>query len=118
MPTRSEVQVMLTGPGGMFEVVPEVVDGMALKVYKNRMTSLREIAAAARNRGDTETFMVYGDRRYGFDTFLSLADSVSETLSAQYGIDRGDRVAVLSANNPEWCLTFWGTVDLGAILVG
>ena len=25
---------------------------------------------------------------------------------------------MLSANNPEWCLTFWATVDLGAILVG
>jgi len=118
MPTRSEVQVMLTGPGGMFEVVPEVIDGVALKVYKNRMMSLREVAAAARIRGDTETFMVYGDRRYGFGTFLSLADLVSETLVTQYGIQRGDRVAVLSANNPEWCLTFWGTVNMGAILVG
>jgi len=98
--------------------VPEVIDGVALKVYKNRMMSLREVAAAARNRGDTETFMVYGDRRYGFGTFLSLADLVSETLVTQYGIQRGDRVAVLSANNPEWCLTFWGTVNMGAILVG
>jgi long-chain acyl-CoA synthetase len=25
---------------------------------------------------------------------------------------------VLSANNPEWCVSFWATVDLGAILVG
>src|SRR5215469_2885470 len=118
MPTRSEVQVSLTGPGGMFEVVPEVIDGVALKVYKNRMMSLREVAAAARNRGDTETFVVYGDRRYGFGTFLSLADSVSETLATRYGIQSGDRVAVLSPNNPEWCLTFWGTVNIGAILVG
>ncbi len=30
----------------------------------------------------------------------------------------GDRVAVLSQNNPEWCLAFWGTVNLGAVLVG
>ena len=30
----------------------------------------------------------------------------------------GDRVAVLSQNNPEWCLAFWGTVTGGAILVG
>jgi long-chain acyl-CoA synthetase len=27
-------------------------------------------------------------------------------------------VAVLSQNNPEWCLTFWATVNQGAILVG
>jgi long-chain acyl-CoA synthetase len=27
-------------------------------------------------------------------------------------------VAVLSANNPEWCYAFWGTVNMGAVLVG
>src|SRR5690606_17623631 len=36
----------------------------------------------------------------------------------QAGIDHGDRVAVLSQNNPEWCLSFWGAVTGGAILVG
>ena len=97
MPTRSEVQVLLTGPGGMFEVVPEVVDGVDLKVYKSRMMSLREVAAVARNRGDTETFMVYGDRRYGFGTFLSLADSVSGMFATQYGIQRGDQTRQLDA---------------------
>jgi long-chain acyl-CoA synthetase len=33
-------------------------------------------------------------------------------------VGKGDRVAVLSANNPEWCLSFWATVTNGAILVG
>ena len=27
-------------------------------------------------------------------------------------------MAVLSQNNPEWCLTFWAAVSMGAILVG
>ncbi len=67
-------------------------------------------------RGD-ETFLVYGDRRMTFTEFVDGADSVSAELSAR-GVGHGDRVAVLSANNPEWCLSFWGTVDLGAILVG
>src|SRR5207247_8394799 len=108
---------MLTGPGGAFEVATEEVNGIPMKVFKERMHSLRELPALARNRGD-ETFIVYGDRRYGFAEFLDLANSVSTRLAADYGIGRGDRVAVLSANNPEWCLAFWGTVDLGAILGG
>ena len=33
-------------------------------------------------------------------------------------LPKGDRVAVLSQNNPEWCLTFWATVSQGAVLVG
>ena len=29
----------------------------------------------------------------------------------RFGVGHGDRVAVLSANNPEWCMAFWGTVE-------
>ena len=107
---------MLTGPGGAFEVVTEEVRGIPMKVFKGRMQSLREITAMARMRGD-ETFIVYGDRRISFADFIDGADSVSATL-LEHGVGRGDRVAVLSANNPEWCMAFWGTVDIGAILVG
>ena len=116
MPTSAEVEVQLTGPGGAFEVVTEDVRGIPMKVFKSRMGSLREITNLARMRGD-ETFVVYGDRRIGFGEFVDGADSVSATL-LEHGVGHGDRVAVLSANNPEWCLAFWGTVDIGAILVG
>ncbi|HZU74890.1 MAG TPA: AMP-binding protein [Acidimicrobiales bacterium] len=117
MPTSREIEQLLTGPGGAFEVVTGEVRGIPMKVYKQRMQSLREVAALGLARGDEQTHVVYGDRRYGFAEFVSLANSVSATLKG-VGVRRGDRVAVLSANNPEWCLTFWGTVDLGAIVVG
>jgi long-chain acyl-CoA synthetase len=118
MPTRAEIETMLTGPGGMFEVTTNTVDGVEMKVFKNRLPSLRDVAAIGQARGDAEDFIVYGNRRYGFGTFVAQSNSVSNTLRDDFGIGRGDRVAVLSANNPEWCLAFWGTVDIGAILVG
>ena len=46
------------------------------------------------------------------------------TVKHQGGTRHGDvrhrshRVAVLAQNNPEWCLTFWGTVSIGGVLVG
>jgi long-chain acyl-CoA synthetase len=115
--TQAEIREQLTGPGGMFEVTRESVDGVEMRVYKDRMKSLREVPQAAAMRGD-QTFITYGDRRYSFGEFVRLANSVSHTLAREYGVGHGDRVAVLSANNPEWCLAFWATVDLGAILVG
>ena len=117
MPTAQEVEAMLTGPGGAFETETEEVRGIPMKVFKNRMKSLRDIPATAAMRGE-EDFIVYGDRRISFSEFVDLSNSVSATLRDEYGVGRGDRVAVLSANNPEWCMAFWGTVDLGAILVG
>src|SRR5688572_1747884 len=100
MPTASEVEAMLTGPGGMFEVATEEVRGIPMKVFKQRMKALRDIPALASARGD-EDFIVYGERRISFAEFARLANSVSATLRDSYGVGSGDRVAVLSANNPE-----------------
>jgi long-chain acyl-CoA synthetase len=118
VPTSAEVQQMLTGPGGPFEVVTDAVNGVEMRVFKDRMRSLREVAAMAAGRGDEQSYIVYGDRRIGFTEFVRGANSVSSVLAERYGVGQGDRVAVLSANNPEWCFTFWGIVNMGAILVG
>jgi long-chain acyl-CoA synthetase len=117
VPSAQEIYDQLTGPGGPFEVVVEDVDGRPLEVYKERMRSLREIPAAARARGDEQPHIVQGSRRIGFETFVDTANSVSTGL-AKLGVGHGDRVAVLAQNCPEWALTFWGAVDMGAVLVG
>jgi long-chain acyl-CoA synthetase len=117
MPNLAEVRAQLTGPGGPFEVVSEDVLGGLMQVYKDRMKSLRAIPEAAIGRGD-DTFVVYGDRSYGFRGFVEQTNGLARALADRCGIGPGDRVAVLSQNNPEWCLTFWATVSTGAILVG
>ena len=118
MPTIEEVRAQLTGPGGMFEVVTEDVLGRPTQVYASRMPSLRSVAEVGMMRGDDQPFIVYGDRSYGFGTFVQTANGVAHALREQFGLAKGDRVAVLSQNNPEWCLTFWATVSQGAVLVG
>ena len=118
MPTSAEVRAQLTGPGGMFEVVTEEVLGRPTQVYASRMPSLRSVAEVGLLRGDDTTFIVYGDRTYGFGTFVQTANGVAQALRDRFGLTKGDRVAVLSQNNPEWCLAFWATVQQGAILVG
>ena len=118
MATTAEMRVQLPGPGGPFEVVTEVVNGVEMKVYKSSMTSLREVAAAGLARGNDQPFLVYGDLRMGPAEFVERSNAVANHLHDEFGVGHGDRVAVLSANNPEWCLTFWATVNLGAILVG
>jgi long-chain acyl-CoA synthetase len=110
------VKEQLTGPGGPFEVVTEQVRGRPMQVYKERMKALCQICEVAIGRGD-DTFIVYGDREYSFKEFIHSAYTTSAGLQS-FGVGHGDRVAVLSQNNPEWCLTFWATVNLGAILVG
>ena len=118
MPTAAEVRAQLTGPGGMFEVTTAEVLGREMEVYAQRMPSLRSVAEVGLMRGDGQTFISYGDRDIGFGTFVETANSVAHSLRKDFGLAKGDRVAVLSQNNPEWCLAFWATVSQGAILVG
>ena len=117
MPSSIEVQEMLTAPGGMFEIVEEDVGGIPMPVYKNRMHALRTLAELGCARGNETPHLVYGDRRIGFQDAVETANGVSQALGLA-GVRRGDRVAILSANNPEWVFTLWGTVNMGAILVG
>jgi long-chain acyl-CoA synthetase len=118
MVSTAEIRTQLTGPGGMFEVATEDVLGRELQVYKDRMRSLREIPQAAVARGDERTFLVHGDRSWGFRAFAEEANGVAHALVDRYGVAPGDRVAVLAQNNPEWCLAFWATVSVGGVLVG
>jgi long-chain acyl-CoA synthetase len=118
MPTSTEIREMLTGPGGAFEVVTEVIDGIEMRVYKDRLPSLRSVAELAAGRGDEQPFIVYGDQRIGFTEFFRLSNSMARHLRDDAGVGHGDRLAVLSANNPEWCLSFWAAVNSGAVLVG
>jgi long-chain acyl-CoA synthetase len=117
VPTPQEIYAQLTGPGGPFEVVVEEVAGRPTEVYKDRMRSLRDIPVMARQRGDDKPYIVQGERRIGFATFVDTANSVSHGLG-KLGIAHGDRVAVLAQNCPEWALAFWAAVDMGAVLVG
>ncbi len=117
MPTAEEVRAQLTGPGGMFEITTEEIRGVETQVYADRMPNLRAIPEAAVLRGE-QTFLLHGDEEWSFTRFVETANGVARALRDDAGIGHGDRVAVLSQNNPEWCLAFWATVSGGAILVG
>ncbi len=119
MNKRREIEAQLTGPGGLFEVVREDVGGVEMNVYRSRLTSLREVAESASARGEYDTFIVFGERRISYPEFISMARAGSRQLSSGPGaLAKGDRVAVLAANCPEWCASFWATVSMGAVLVG
>ncbi len=116
MPSYAEVVAQLTAPGGAFEVVPATVDGVDMRVYASRFGSLRDVLAVGAGHSDA-TFLVHGDRRISFADFAAGANGIAAAL-AERGVGHGDRVAVLAANSPEWCSTFWATVSLGGILGG
>src|SRR5262245_58196357 len=108
----------LTGPASRFEIVREDVLGVATQVYRERMRTLRELVAQSAARADVD-FVVQGDApeaRLTFGAHDERARAVATSLSA-LGVRVGDRVALCSANNPDWIVTFWACALLGAVLV-
>src|SRR5207302_5088555 len=105
----------LTGPGGPFEIVPEDVRGVVLDVYKSRLHSMRDLIAMAEGRGDAD-FVVQGDRRLTYAAHNASVRTLAAALVGE-GVGRGDRVALLSANNPEWVCTFWACAAASVVCV-
>jgi long-chain acyl-CoA synthetase len=113
--TSADPFAQITGPGGPFEIVVEDVLGHPTQVYKQRMHSLRELMEQNALRADVD-WVVQGDRRYTFGEHDKLARVLAKSL-ADLGVGPGDRVALVSANVPEWVVTFWAVAILGATLV-
>jgi acyl-CoA synthetase (AMP-forming)/AMP-acid ligase II len=113
------VQAMsrLTGPGGEFEIVEEPVTGVPMRVFAQRERALVELLEQSRRYGEDD-YLVTAEGRLSFAEHLRAVASVSQTFAEQFGIGKGDRVAILAANAPEWIVAFWAAASLGAITVG
>jgi acyl-CoA synthetase (AMP-forming)/AMP-acid ligase II len=111
------IESELTKPGAPFEIVTESVLGEPMAVFARRAPSLRAFLEASVAFGDAE-YVVCGDARLTFAEHARTVASTAAALASRFGVRKGDRVAILASNRPEWIVTFWATVSLGAIAVG
>ena len=60
--------------------------------------------------------MLGTDLKYTYGSFKHKCDELSRRLS-RYGIGAGDKVAILSANTPNWTVAFFSAVAFGRVAV-
>jgi long-chain acyl-CoA synthetase len=104
----------LTAPGQFYELRTAVIDDVPLQMFANLPGSLRELFDA--NRSDA-TFIVFEEERYTFEQAWATAARIARILIDEYGVNRGDRVAISMRNYPEWALAFMAVTSIGAIAV-
>ena len=114
MPTRSEAIAQLTAPGEPFELELQELYGRPCRTFKNAPPTFREFFEETRS---DETFLVYDDERYTFEETYQIASSIGALLVNDYGIVKGDRVAISMRNFPEWIFAFMAVTSIGGIAV-
>ena len=110
----AEAHARLTAPGERFEIEEVPIRGIVTRVWKNAPATLRDLFLNARGFPDRE-FLVYGDERTTYEAFARAAVALARQLQAD-GMRKGDRVAVIMRNLPEWPVAFFAAILAGAIV--
>ena len=110
----ADAHALLTAPGIPFETEEVVVRGVKMKSWKNSPPSLRAVVEAGRAHGE-RIFLVYEDERVSFEAFHRAVANLAKEFAAQ-GVQKGDRVAIVMRNLPEWVVAFYAGAVLGAIV--
>ena len=108
-----QAHAMLTAPGMPFEMEELDIRGVRTRVWKNAPPSLRDVLLLAKTHGE-KVFLVYEDERVTYDAFYRAAAAFAHELQAQ-GVKKGDRVAIIMRNLPEWPVVFHAIEALGGI---
>lgn len=114
--TLRDIAANLRAPGSILETQKKIINGIELDVFKNVASNLHGVYRLGLEEAEQD-FLVYEDERYTFAQALATAEALSCALITEYGIGKGDRVAICSRNYPEWCLAYMAITIIGAIAV-
>ncbi len=96
-------------------ITEKLVDGIPIKVYGDRLTSLRDVLRRAVATSPVKTALIYQGYGMTYRELGKRADSVSGALQRLCNIQKGDRVAVLFSNTLEFCVCYFAIVQIGAV---
>jgi len=111
-----EVVASLTAAGQPFELNTAEINGVEYRNYANMQRNLGEYFQVMHAHADKE-FAVYRDERYTFAEAYQHSAEFAAALVARCGVRKGDRVAILSRNNPQWMMAFIAITSIGAVAV-
>ncbi|HET9161047.1 MAG TPA: class I adenylate-forming enzyme family protein, partial [Caulobacteraceae bacterium] len=108
-----QAHALLTQPGSPLETEEIEIRGIRTKVWKHLPPTLRSTVETGRTFGD-RIFLVYEDERVTFEAFHRAVAAFAKDLQAK-GVKKGDRIALIMRNLPEWPVAFYGAMCVGAI---
>ncbi len=115
-PTIEQVIATLTAPDGQFPTCEQQIRGNTYRVFQNAPANLRDMFAYCLQHGPKD-FVVYDGERLSFAETHRRAARLANALIEQYGIAKGDRIAIAMRNLPEWIIAYMAVTSSGAVAV-
>ena len=107
---------MLTADGMPFATKTEEVKGVEHTVFAAQPATLKDVFMLFLAHADKE-YMVYQGERLTFAQTLAKASQLSQALVDDFGVKKGDRVALAMRNYPEWPIAFMAIAASGGVAV-
>ena len=112
--TRAEAITTVCAPGQPYELQELAVHGCRHRVFVNAPQTLHDLYRD--NLSDLD-FIIYEQQRLTFNDVYQQASMMAAAMVTDFGIEKGDRVAISMRNYPEWIVAFYAATSIGAIAV-
>lgn len=106
----------LSGAGSPLALTDTVIDGVTYKTYAEAPPTLRDLFIAGHAAFSAREFLVYEDERITYDAMRRAVANFARVLTETYGIKKGDRIAIIMRNYPQWPVAFFAGLSIGAIV--
>jgi len=111
----AQANALMAAPGSPAELEDSVINGVSMKTYKNAPPTIHSILLLAAASFPDRDYIVYQDERVTYTAMYRAVAHFAATLRDQYGLTKGDRVAIVMRNYPQWPVAFYAALSLGAI---
>jgi acyl-CoA synthetase (AMP-forming)/AMP-acid ligase II len=112
----NEAVATLTSQGQAFEVNAVELGGVSYRNFAALPANLGEYFLIMLQHAQKD-FAVYLEERYTYGEGYQHSCEFGAALLERYRLSKGDRVAILSRNNPQWMMAFIGTTAVGGVAV-
>lgn len=106
----------IASPGSPLALEETLIDGVTYKTYVESPASLRDLFVGGHAAFQSREFLVYEDERITYDGLKRAVAHFAKTLTETYGIKKGDRIAIVMRNYPQWPVAFFAGLSIGAIV--
>lgn len=98
-------------------ITEEVVNGIMLKTYRDRPSSLVETLDRSVERFPNKVALVHGNDRITYKELKQQVNNVAYSLRHTYGIQKGDTIGLLLMNGIPFVVSVYAALQIGAIAV-